>query len=480
MLYFTLGVDQDLEGIYDDPGFEGFPLICKVSSLCLLCWIVGGMLLTDMWKDEKGGFFFSLFFSGILGMSVVTFSALNITVVLFSWAAPLIYFVATHLWLRVYNTANTTAHIPRVALLYRQYFGIDGDYFAWKSAAAQSLSVLLQARAKLVLIGVVVADGVTEGWYSTFFCVLLLNCFVPPLLLSSERPWRRQQGAMLFDVGCDLFYIVGFVIFMLMHQGNAAAMLPTDAGSFFSNLFPLLRILSIGRVLLTSRRAGHRQENTQATGTDNGQSAPSMPSRLTPKAASLFASLSFLMLATIVCWEQAVYPWDRNPCRPCECSADRVLERCEYDGTRLFLAVRGITRVLPEAFVKNDLPRIRDIILVRNAITVVESGTFSNLEALRFLRLGLNRANTTSWFLETFFPILRALVPTDSGLASVERNAFANNSQLELLALEFNSLLSIGSLGGVLSELPDLQELRLGGNNLTCIDVAPYFDGECV
>jgi hypothetical protein len=478
-VYSTCGLDLDIVSIYDDSGFKGFSLICKVLSLCLLCWIVGGMFLNDMWRDGKGGFFFSLAFTTPTYM-VVKFT-LNGWIAFFSWAAPLIYFVATRLFLRLrfHDAANDPARIPRVALLYRQYFGIDGEYFAWKSAATQSLSVLLQAHAKLLKIGLVVADDITEGWYWSFFCVLLLNCIVPPLLLSSNRPWRRRQGAMLFDVGCDLFYISGFTVFMVFHQNNMPAVFPNDVGSFFANLFPTLRILSIGRVLITLRRGGHREEITQATGVDDGQAAPPLPSRLTPKAASVFASLSLLMLVTVVCWEQAAYPWDKNPCRPCECSTDRVLERCDYDGTRLFLTTRGITRVLPGAFVENDLPHVREIDLSFNSIPVVESGAFVNLPALKVLRVSGNRANTTSWYQETLFPLLRFSVPGASGLAFIERNVFANNSQLEVLSLHSNSFVSIDSLGGVLSDAPYLQELLLWGNTLTCGDVVQDFDGTC-
>jgi hypothetical protein len=326
----------------------------------------------------------------------------------------------------------------------------------------------------------VVADGVTEGWYWTFFCVLLLNCIVPPLLLSSTSPWRRRQGAMLFDVGCDVFYIMGFVQFTVLHQGDFVAIAPTDVGSFFSNLFPVLRILSIGRVLVAPRRRENCQTNTQATRVDNSPAGPPLPSRLTPKVTLFFASLSLLMLATTVGWEQLAYPWNRNPCRPCQCSPDRVLERCEHGGTRLVLASRGITRVLPGAFGKNDLPFIRDINLGRNAITVVESGAFSNLPALKFLYLDQNRANTTSWFLESFSPVLRHLVPNESGLAFIEPNAFANKSQLDMISISYNSFASIGSLGGFFTEAADLRVLRLFGNPLTCEVTAPYFDGKCI
>jgi hypothetical protein len=479
--YSTFGLSRDPYGMYDDPGFEGFSLLCKVLSLCLLCWIVAGMLLTDMWRDDKGGFFFSLTFTSFWAIYVGIIQKRACPFLFFSWVSPLVYFVATCHFsrLRFRDTANDIARIPRVALLYRQYFGVDGEYFAMKSAATQSLSVLLQAYAKLLHIGMVVADGVTEGWYWSFFCVLLLNCIVPPLLLSSNLPWQRRQGVMLFDIGCDLFYIMGFVVFMIFHQGNIPAVFPTGVGPFFSNLFPTLRILSIGRVLMRVHRGRHCQESTHATGIYDDQKVPPLPSKLTPKAASFFACFSLFMLATVVCLEQGLYPWNGDPCRPCECSADRVLVRCEYGGTLLCLKARGITRVLPGAFVENDLPNLREMALSYNSIHVVESGTFANLPALRILRMNANRVNTTSWLLETFFPSFRRLVETNSGLASIERSAFANNSKLEVLVLNYNSFVSIRSVAGVLLDTLNLQELWLLGNTLACEDVVLDFDGSC-
>jgi hypothetical protein len=43
-----------------DRSFTGFLLWWKALSLCLPCWIIGGVLLRDMWKDGKGGFLFCL------------------------------------------------------------------------------------------------------------------------------------------------------------------------------------------------------------------------------------------------------------------------------------------------------------------------------------------------------------------------------------------------------------------------------------
>ena len=135
---------------------------------------------------------------------------------------------------------------------------------------------------------------------------------------------------------------------------------------------------------------------------------------------------------------------------------------------------------------EGDLPHLKVLTLGLNAITVVESGTFTNLPALRQLNIGQNRVNVTSWFGGYdggIWPGLRFLVPTDSGLASFERNAFANNSQLEMLGLSHNSLASVEALGGVLSDLEELRHIMLVGNPLTCEDlrdVAPFFDGQCI
>jgi hypothetical protein len=284
MWHFTSGIDEDFWGIYDDPSFTSFPLICKVLSLCLLLWIVGGTLLADMWKDGKGEFFFSLALTSFscaafiitLPFNIRHFRLVGSSFNLLPDHPPSVVAFPRH-WQRHSAHSTCCAAAPPVLWNRRGIFCHEEcSHTIAKRAAAGSR--------KLFAIGSVVADGITEQRHWSFFGVLLLNCIVPPLLLSSERPWLRQQGAMLFDVACDLFYLFGFFEFMLLHQTNILALLPTDVGSFFSNLFPLLRILSIGRLLMTPRqRAGHHQERSQANGADDCKARPPLPSRLTPK-----------------------------------------------------------------------------------------------------------------------------------------------------------------------------------------------------
>jgi hypothetical protein len=478
LCYGVSGFDHDPFGTFD-PDFKGLPLFCKTLSICFPCWIVGGMFLIDMWKDSIRGFVFTLVAISsfpILAAILLPFSRLTIVLL---WAVPVSYVVPALTQLRYRDTDNATPKMSRVACLYHKYFSVDGEYFALKSIALQWMSVLLQSQAKLLSIGMVVADGVTEGWYWTFFGVLLMNCTVPSLLLSSEQPWLRREGAMLFDVGCDLYYIGVFLLFMCFHQGNIAGILPTDVVPFSSNLLPMVRMLSISRILMTPRRDRQHQENACAAG--NARSAaPPQPSKLTPIVALCFACLSLLTLAAVVCSKQGVYPWNTNPCRPCECSADRVLERCEYDGSRLFLASRGITGLLPGAFVGGNLPHLREVNLGANALTTVENGTFTHLPSLRVLYLYQNHLGTTSWFLGSFFPSLRGVfVPSEHGLASIQADAFANNTQLELVSVIFNSISSVESLDGILTDSKQPQVLLLFGNSLTCNELTPVFYGAC-
>jgi hypothetical protein len=457
-LHARCGLCSDVYHIYDD-GFTGYLLVWKTLSLCFPLWIVGGMLLGDMWKDGKGGFFFA-FFSTSFTMVVFTGAvSQDMPTVSISWAMPVLYFIVMQLSAHRRNNGAAEVNISRVALLYRQYFGIDGTHFAWKSASIQCISVFLQAQAKLQAISMVVTDEVAEGWYWLFFGVLLLNCVVPPLLLSSKRPWFRQEGAMCFDISCDLLYVLGFVIFMWLHQVNMPAVVPTDVLSFSSNLFPMLRILSISRVLLQQGLRAIATESTSISDElETGHNAAPPPSKLPPKAAGCFAVVSLMMLGAVVFSEQSGYPFNNNPCRPwCSCSVGRVLEHCEYDGSQLHLNSRGITRVMPGALKEEYLPHLKYFDLALNAITVLETGTFTDLPKLTELRVFGNRVNTSSWFWETCFPILRATIPTESGLSLIQPGVFANHSQLETLSLGYNSFSSTEALGGICTALPKLK-----------------------
>ena len=100
------------------------------------------MLLGDMWKDGKGGFILSLAFTGFICASTSYGLSFKPAISFFSWAMPLIYFAAAR-FRNLRKTANRVLdrQLSRVALVYLNHFGVDGDCFALKSAAVQSLIV---------------------------------------------------------------------------------------------------------------------------------------------------------------------------------------------------------------------------------------------------------------------------------------------------------------------------------------------------
>jgi hypothetical protein len=254
----------DVARIYDSR-FTGFLLAWKSFSLFIPCGIVGGMLLEDMWRDGKVGFVAGLFYYAFhtSGVTLAQFSAIP-SIAFIYWTPPLLFLMAAHLRVRCGNS-TTAAPTSRVALLYLQYFGVEGEHFMWKSVAMQSVGVGLQSFAKLRFIGLVVADGATEGWYWLFFTVLLLNCVVPPLLLSTgggslfgcSLPLvcrvTPREAVLLFDVSCDMFYIVGFAVFTGFHQANMEWSFPTGVIEFLSNILPTLRIMSVSRLFMQVR-----------------------------------------------------------------------------------------------------------------------------------------------------------------------------------------------------------------------------------
>jgi hypothetical protein len=452
--YAVLGLDNDIWNVFF--AFDGDLLILwKTLSLCIACWVLYGLLLVDVWKTSRaaGATVIVFTISGLPFLAMRSQRSIPITICAIIF--PLLHFCVVR-FLR--NTVE--GDVSRVGLLFLKYFGVDGVYFAWKVGAMQYLAVGLQAYSKLLPIGDVAHDAFSVGFYWFFLFVLTLNACVPPFLLSSSNPWMRREGALLFDVLCDVFYLVAFVMFMFFHQFMISAVNPIGIISFSSNASPALRILSVCKIL----------EN----GT-NDRSASATPSRLPRKAAVIFGALSLSTLLAIVLSGQTGYPFNTQACRPCSCSKDGVLQHCPLDVSRLHLARRGIKRIATGAFRKLD--NLEYLNLPFNSITTLENGTFVDLPKLRILSFWSNFVepsslhSTIAWTFSSDF----------SGITSIEAGAFVNASALQVLELSFNGLSSVSSLGNVFNELPALQLFRIAGNPLSCEDVAAQhkYKGEC-
>jgi hypothetical protein len=416
---------------------EGWIRGWKGMSLAIPCSLLASLFAIDSWDTSRAEFTVALLFlavvlggwyfsspSGFLFFSGVTMWGLGTIVLVFA--------VLLRRQLPHRGPAKAKAKLPRIALLYSLYFGVDGTYFAWKSAVQQCFTVGFQAYVKLDIVGTVVSGPFSETMYWTLFAVLVGNIVLPPVLLSSPLPWVRREGAMAFDVFCDLFYTVGVNAFYLFFAFDVDAAIPVDIVAYLSLLSPCLRVLSVVRAL--EKTSGATTENTN-------------PSRLPRKAAIGFGCLSLAGFALALFAERDIYPWNTDACRPCECfgSTDGlVLERCNFEGQSLVLSRRGITGIKAETF---NAPSLRKLRLTLNDLKTLPPSAFGGAPGLKIIAMNYNQ------------------------IGSFDAGAFRNLTMLEELYLNFNSLSSLEDFNGALGDMPSLKALVLYGNSVSCEDV---------
>jgi hypothetical protein len=419
-------------------GFSGLTKTWKALSLCIPCWVIGGLFYNHMtsWTQRAiclaSGLAFVVYDFTVLGnASVVSFVC---------FAMAFVYFVYTKV--RKAVTDDESSHVSRMALLYATYLGVDGIYFAWKVALLQLMTVTMQSYTKLLVLGTGVSTTAwaSVGMYWIFLSALIVNAALSPILLCSENPWMRREGVMILDVAMDCLYIVGFAAFQYAHQGNVAAVFNADIISFSSNALPTLRILAIARTL------------------EKGPKNPEHePARLPRNVAIGFGACSLAILIIIFGYHQEVYPWNGENCRPCICNEEGTLERCDFDDaeTRLFLGRRGIYDILPGVF--DGMDALESINLNSNSIATLETGTFVELSDLKLLVLGYNN------------------------IELINATAFENLPNLEILILRQNAIPTsmLEGLRSVFEQMPQMNLLYLTGNDLACDDVEPYFQGTC-
>jgi hypothetical protein len=98
----------------------------------------------------------------------------------------------------------------RVALLYARYFGINGSLFTWKTAFLQTVRVMLQAYAKLLLVGQFTTgeSPFTTACYWLSFSVLVLNAIIINVLLHSKNDFVQRVVVCYVDIALDLLYSI--------------------------------------------------------------------------------------------------------------------------------------------------------------------------------------------------------------------------------------------------------------------------------
>jgi hypothetical protein len=415
---------------------ERWILHWKGASLALPCWRIASMFFFDIWDTSRAGFTL-----GLLGFALLlcTWSLwmpsqfwLNVDVTLYALGV-LLPVIAVLLRRKFSPRDPAKSKLPRIALLYSLYFGVDGKYFAWKSAIRQCFIVAFEAFVKLSIMGTIVSGPGSETAYWAVFVLLVGNIVLPPMLLSSPLPWVRREGAMAFDVFCDLCYTVGVTLWYLTFAFDVDAVVPVGIVGYTSLVAPCLRVRSVVRTLEVA--------SWSTTGNVN-------PSRLPHKAAVGFGLLSLAGFALALVAQPDVYPWNADTCRPCECStisSGVVLERCSFEGRSLVLSYREISGITPGAF--NGAPNLGKLKLAYNNLKTLPPSAFDGAPLLEFIAMDYNDI--------VFF----------------EAGALRNLTVLKWLDLEFNLLSSLEDFSGDLDDLPSLEKLLLSGNSVSCEEI---------
>jgi hypothetical protein len=155
-------------------------------------------------------------------------------------------------------------------------------------------------------------------------------------------------------------------------------------------------------------------------------------------------SLAGFAIALIAA-DRDVYPWNANVCRPCQCSDELVLERCNYEGESLVLSRRGITGIKASAL--NGAPNVKNLRLSLDNIKMLPRSAFDGASGLEVIQLGNNK------------------------IGSLEAGALRNLPHLKRLELDENALSSLENFNGTLNDLPSLDYLFVVGNDVTCEDL---------
>lgn len=106
-----------------------------------------------------------------------------------------------------------------------------------------------------------------------------------------------------------------------------------------------------------------------------------------------------------------------------------------------------------------------EINLSKNRITVIPSGSFSQVLGLKTLNLGQNQLVSLKGGEFSSLGILELLNLTSNNISSIHSNAFVGLTRLQTLLLPYNKLATISP--GVFSSLPAIQLVDLSLNMLT-------------
>ena len=279
-------------------------------------------------------------------------------------------------------------------LWYRTYLGVQGSHYAFKVAALQFLTVVMQGLAKASLFRTIQDTHGSESLRASttvhcFIVLLLRNILFPAMILVIPNYVFSRVGAALLDAVLDVGYMVTSI---WLYYSFATTESLTDI--FLSSFLNYMSIyICIAHVLCVCRSL----ETADWIALFQVPRAP--PTGKAWKRMSLSSAYALTLLAFVGILVGGIVlgafsdSSHAGLCPPCECSTvaptSLLLDRCmiptgyvaQAAGRLEFnLTNRNITEVLPDAFIARGAHQeVGSISLRGNHLTELPEGLFRDL-----------------------------------------------------------------------------------------------------
>ena len=273
-------------------------------------------------------------------------------------------------------------------LWYRRYLGVQGCYYAFKVAALQFLTVVMQGLAKASLFRTIQdTHGSAALQASTavhcFMVLLLCNILFPAMILVIPNYVFSHVGAALLDAVLDVGYMVTSIwLYVVFATNYLTDIFLSSFLNYMSIYICVAHVLCVCRSLETADWIALFQ-------------VPRAPPTGKAWKRILFSTayVAFVssLLGGIVL---GAFTSHDGLCPPCQCAAvaptSLLLERCVIPTSYVAQAAvsrlefnltnRNITEVLPDAFIARGAhQKVRSISLRGNHLTELPEGLFRDL-----------------------------------------------------------------------------------------------------
>eukprot|EP00435_Cladocopium_sp_Y103_P012351 s1130_g3.t1 len=253
---------------------------------------------------------------------------------------------------------------------YRKYLGVQGRHYAFKVAALQLITVLIQALAKASLFGAIQDERSSQALNSAsvhcFIGILLCNCIFPALVFAFPNCVSSRVGAAVMDAFLDFGYLfTSLWVYIDFASTDYFATIFLETFLNYASIYMCIaHILCVCRSLETADWAALFQ-------VQHAEPMWGYRKRICFSCAYVCALGTFVgaMLGSIVLSAYLhSHETSAGPCSACSCSAiapgSLMLERCplrsgyfaygapplEFD-----LTTHNITEILPEAFLADGV-----------------------------------------------------------------------------------------------------------------------------